>query len=434
MDIHIKQHLQWEMLKAMYHLVGYVKGGTMLNKGGPAQDKQVGPGPFLMPNFSLRLNKGMNLLTLWKNSNSYSPSSLTSFTSSTSLPAALNMLHNGLSNVKLAQDIANNWSEHHKHKHNDEHMYMHMHKHKHKMENAGAAEREWKAKGKERAWEETGSRSRSAMCGMGNAAARMTAILVVHQVEMQYGVPALVDGIPLIELLNQGGIVQDTVKRPKAFITIPEDLAEANENTEAVQPAVGHELQPAVKKGEHLAPPTMLQLLDKHYPDEDLAKMTTTQFVQELQRIKVPAFEYGCQLRRMQLIQEQLCKDNKVHIARLAEHNQTWDSCVGLGIDWVNTHKVPTMIAVGQLTIALDTTTQTTHITAMQPVAPVSIAAPVQDTKEHLGYHTHKGGKKFLPVIKKVWGKYGPMVLVGGIQQLICIPVKVGLNTLAQNM
>ncbi|KZT51314.1 hypothetical protein CALCODRAFT_488037, partial [Calocera cornea HHB12733] len=283
-----------------------------------------------------------------------------------------------------------------------------------------------KRKGKGKAREVDGSQetqgSGSAVRGRGSEQAlKMAAIALVRSAEQQFGAVALLDGMPLIGLMEQEGLAQDTVSRPKLAVAKPEDQAEVDEYDEAVEPAVDRKTQPA------FAPPTLAQLLEECFPDKDVAKMSTEEWETELrQRMPVVAFEYGRQLRRKQLIDEQVRKEEVLRQARLAEHGGVWDGCVGVGMDWVDTHEAP--LFAGQPVQAAAAVT----VAPPEPdVAPVTLEQILGNSKHGVGHDAHEGGhkvheggKKFFPAVKKALVKYGPGALRAGF--------KLGVETLAQ--
>ncbi|EJU02807.1 hypothetical protein DACRYDRAFT_15395 [Dacryopinax primogenitus] len=188
--------------------------------------------------------------------------------STTSLLAMLNTIHQELSNVKLAEDILHPSCKSSTSlkkplvsgsSHDDDHIYAH---HREGAETGGSG---------------GGSRE------MADGELKAAIISVVHRVEIQAGEPVLVGGVPLIGLLETGGMEEDLFQPPSIHAARPEDMAATVAPPNPNNPKPGNEKMPEYLLG---------VLFDK-------------EFKEELECIKELAFELGKLICHKEIAEEE---------------------------------------------------------------------------------------------------------------------------------
>ncbi|KZT54969.1 hypothetical protein CALCODRAFT_510394 [Calocera cornea HHB12733] len=215
--------------------------------------------------------------------------------------------------------------------------------------------------------------------GLGSAggeeeAALMKALLVARicKVEMQIGAPALVNGLPLLGVLQREGIAvlltccQDTSERPKVHLARPVDRADFDEIAVAMKPAVDNAAiptapppasilaavtlaapgtpgppAPALAAPGNPAPgtsdsdetglPSLADLAEYRNYDGDFAQLTDGEFERELELAKKPAMMYGMVKHKQDLETEKERAMADVRMKREARWNANWDEQAAIG-------------------------------------------------------------------------------------------------------
>ncbi|KZO96082.1 hypothetical protein CALVIDRAFT_527826 [Calocera viscosa TUFC12733] len=318
----------------------------------------------------------------------FAPASPSSLTSSMSLPAALDTLHSGLSDIKLAESI---FSPSRKTSEGSNYYFTppeQPEKKGKKKESVYAPEEDkgeasGGATGRASEWEQTPAALKSAI------------VAAIRAVELQIGAPALVGGLPLIGLLEAEGTTQDTLERPKICVAKPEDLAKVDEKDEASKPAVDH------KTGTDLPAPFIPNLDDlkeeRTPPWGDLAELTAGEDDQELGRLVQPAYEYGKHLRRVELAAEEGRLKDALRAYRQSKHDAVWDANVAKGKKYVDSQK-----------------------------STISTLKRIEDTKLLFALNAQETKQKAVPTFKRLFTKYGPSVAKVG--------AKIGMEALEQQM
>ncbi|KZO91889.1 hypothetical protein CALVIDRAFT_530564 [Calocera viscosa TUFC12733] len=234
------------------------------------------------------------------------------------LDGALNTLHDGLSDVKLAKDIftpSRKTSE----------------------DSSSPPGPSEVAQGKKTqvyapqddTGEGSGAGTGGAGCGEHGVHTSLVAALVaaIRDIESQMGAPALVDGVPLIGLLMREGAPQDLYARPEMHVATSEDLYGDDEHVAAPNAAVPNEDDP----GAPLPLITLQALADERTCDYKFDELMAEEFEREVDRIRLPAFMYGRLLAKQELAAEAERKKIKLRITREAIHDQVWNEEVERG-------------------------------------------------------------------------------------------------------
>ncbi|KZO98882.1 hypothetical protein CALVIDRAFT_525848 [Calocera viscosa TUFC12733] len=299
------------------------------------------------------------------------PASPCANSSTVSLSAALDTIHSGLSDLKLAESL---FSPLCKTSEGENYSFT----------PTGEPDKTDKAKAKAVYAPEDEGRVEGGSGGGGgemSAALKAAVIAAIREVEVQIGAPALVGGLRLIAVLEGGVVAQDTLERPKVFMAKPEDLAKVGENDEALQPAVDH------KAGSERPPPSLDELGEERPCDYDLALLTTDEFGRELVRIVQPAYEYGKQLRRVELVEEEERRKDALRFQRQAQHDAVWEKNVERGKQAVD-----------------------------EECTAVPVTKRMEDAKLLLALNVHEGKQKAIPAIKKFLKKYGATFAKVGVK------------------
>ncbi|KZT60405.1 hypothetical protein CALCODRAFT_480702 [Calocera cornea HHB12733] len=190
------------------------------------------------------------------------------------------------------------------------------------------------AQGKEKqiyALEET---AEGAAGGVGWPAAMKTMLIAsIREIEAQLGAPALINGMPLVGVIEQEGIALDDASPVKVYVAKPEDRTPVGENVEAVKPAADSVNHPACSPPSPSADaakrgPTLQELMEYMVCPDDYASLTQAEFERALSTLELPGTLYGQLLREQELAAEEERKKAELRVQR----HEVW---VGRRDKWI---------------------------------------------------------------------------------------------------